>query len=100
LHDTNLHPGKFADWSYEVEGGGFLHQFVERQMADDFRRLGYDAISFHTELNRHDTDLPFRHGLTVLMKYRTLGIYTTPLRILRHHVAILMARAGWRSLWG
>ena len=69
LHDTNLHPHRFAAWSFEVEGGGFVHQWAERQMADDFRRLGYDAISFHTELNRHDADLRFRHGLTVLRKY-------------------------------
>jgi hypothetical protein len=50
----------------------------KRQMADDFRRLGYDAIFFHTELNRHDADLPYRRGVTVLRKYRILGIYSHP----------------------
>jgi len=98
LHDTNLHPRRFAPWSIPVDDG-FAHQWVERQMADDFRRLGYDAISFHTELTRHDASLPYRHGLTVLGKYRTLGT-SSPIRILRHHVAILLARAGWRSLRG
>jgi predicted O-methyltransferase YrrM len=82
LHDTNLHPGG------SVHPGGYVHQAVERNMADDFRRLGYDAISFHTELNRHDANLPFRHGLTILRKYQKLGV-RTPLRMLRHQLGIL-----------
>lgn len=96
LHDTNLHPAKFVYWSKEVEGG-WEHQRVERQMVDDLRRLGYDAVCFHTDMLCHGPELPFRHGLTIMRKYRRLGM-SGALEILRHHTAILAAKYGLRPL--
>ena len=76
LHDTNLHPRQFASWAYPVdaEEAGFVHQPVERRMVNDFRRMGYDAICLHTNMDRHDDRLPFRHGLTVMKKFVPLSI--------------------------
>ncbi len=92
LHDTNVHPKPFAPWAFRIKGGGYVHQPVERNMADDFRRLGYDAISFHTAPNQHDAALPFRHGLTILRKYQKLGV-RTPLKTLWHQLGILFLAA-------
>jgi predicted O-methyltransferase YrrM len=91
LHDTNVHPTP-SRRAFQIKGGGYVHQPVERNMADDFRRLGYDAISFHTKLNRHDASLPYRHGLTILRKYQKLAV-RTPLRTLRHRLGILFLAA-------
>lgn len=71
LHDTNLHPNKITPDSYLVDGG-WCHQPVERKLVNYFKDLGYDAINFHTNLN--ETTIPFRHGLTVLSKFRSLNV--------------------------
>ncbi|WP_160119938.1 O-methyltransferase [Rhodovarius lipocyclicus] len=76
LHDTNLHPHKFVPWSYETEGG-FVHQAVERRLVNELKSLGYDAFSLHPPMSRHQESLPYRHGLTVMQKYRALSV--TPL---------------------
>lgn len=73
LHDTNLHPTKIVNWSYELEDG-FCHQPVERQMVNQFKKMGYSAFLVHTEMNRHDENLPFRHGLTIMQKNKDLKI--------------------------
>jgi hypothetical protein len=76
LHDTNLHPRQFVPWAYPVdaEEAGFVHQPVERAMVNDFKRMGYDAICFHTRMDRHDEKLPFRHGITIMKKFVTLVV--------------------------
>lgn len=76
LHDTGLHPHKFSPQSYLVNGEelGFVHQPVERQMVNDFKRIGYDAICFHTQMKRHDDSFPFRHGITLMAKFKHLTI--------------------------
>jgi hypothetical protein len=72
LHDTNLHPNnENAPWSYQVEGG-WVHQPVERRMVNELRTLGYDAIALDTEPRAHGPDLPVRHGLTIMKRFRTL----------------------------
>jgi len=76
LHDTNLHPRQIVPWAYPVDGEecGFVHQPAERRMVNDFKRMGYDAICFHTRMDRHDEKLPFRHGLTIMKKFVPLAV--------------------------
>jgi hypothetical protein len=76
LHDTNLHPRQFVPWAYPVDSGdaGFVHQAPERQMVNDFKRMGYDAICFHTMMDCHNDKLPFRHGVTIMKKFVPLAI--------------------------
>ena len=72
LHDTNLHPYKFCQDSYFIESeGGWCHQPVERNLVTHFKHLGFDSISFHTKIN--ETSIPFRHGLTLMKKYKHLA---------------------------
>ncbi len=73
LHDTNLHPYQSAGWAYQVEGG-WVHQTVERRMVNDLRNLGWDAFPLDTTPDRHGPDLPYRHGLTVMRKFRMLVV--------------------------
>lgn len=68
LHDTNVHPQQFVPWAYQVDGGGWVHQKVERDMSNEFVRRGYSAFHLHTRLDRHDESFPFRHGVTILQK--------------------------------
>lgn len=71
FHDTNLHPTKKVSWAYQVEGG-WVHQVVERRMVNELRALGYDAISLDTSPESHGPDLPVRHGLAIMKRFRTL----------------------------
>jgi hypothetical protein len=73
IHDTNLHPVKFNAASYRIEGG-FVHQPTERKLVKHFKDLGYDAVCFHTEMDRHDDELPYRHGLTIMQKHKRLEV--------------------------
>lgn len=73
LHDTNLHPVKMADWVYPLDGGGFVHQPVERRMVNALKAEGYDAVMLHTPLDRHDATLPMRHGLTLMQRFAPLA---------------------------
>jgi hypothetical protein len=74
LHDTNTHPSKIVDWSYEVSENEFVHQWVERKMVNYFVDLGYHATCFHTKMDSHDENLPFRHGITILSKFKHLKV--------------------------
>lgn len=72
LHDTNLHPTQIFNGGYKVEGG-WVHQHVERQMVNVLvEKHGYHAFNLHTKPDRHDVSMPFRHGITILQKFRTL----------------------------
>lgn len=72
LHDTGLHPFKCCDWSYRIDEG-WVHQPVERLMVNELvAKYNYHAINLHTDLTRHSEDLPLRHGLTILSKFKTL----------------------------
>jgi hypothetical protein len=72
FHDTNLHPRKKVQWAYQVEGG-WVHQSAERRMVNELRTRGYDAISLDTTPESHGPDLPYRHGLAIMKKFRSLA---------------------------
>jgi hypothetical protein len=73
LHDTNLHPAKHVDWAYPVEGG-YVHQDVERRLVNTFSENGYHSFMLHTNNNKHDCSFPFRHGITLMQKWKYLTI--------------------------
>jgi hypothetical protein len=73
LHDTNIHPTQTVPWAYPVRDG-WVHQAVERRMANDFKRMGYDVLALGTSGASHDTDLPYRHGLTLVGRFRPFEI--------------------------
>ena len=72
LHDTHVHPTNMCGWGYQILGGGWVHQKVERDMVNEFVRLGYHAFSLHTPLDRHNDSMPFRHGVTLMQKFTPL----------------------------
>ena len=74
LHDTNLHYEEFLieGSGYTQISEGYMHQPVERQMVNTFSSLGYDAFYLHTTPDKHSREFPFRHGVTVMNKRRTL----------------------------
>lgn len=81
LHDTNLHPTQVVPWAYPVRGeeAGWVHQAVERDMVNEFvGRHGYHAFSLHTALTAHDASMPFRHGVTLLQRFRPLTTAPAP----------------------
>lgn len=73
LHDTNLHYPPYQVWGpYIQEEGGYAHQPVERKMVNEFKRLGYDIFMLHTTKDKHNPDFPFRHGISICQKFKTL----------------------------
>lgn len=79
LHDTGLHPQKYGEWCYgvrEADGTfGYVHQQVERRMVNLLHdRYGYEAFCVHVDPLRNDERLPFRHGLTLMRKFRALAV--------------------------
>ena len=80
LHDTNLHyksegfdPTKMGIKETYVEAeGGYVHQYVEREMVNIFKSLGYDCFCLHTDPSKHNKLLPFRHGITICKKFKPL----------------------------
>jgi hypothetical protein len=73
LHDTNTHPYKGCWWAFET-ADGWVHQVAERKMVNELRNGGYEALMLHTDAGRHDSSLPFRHGVTILSRNRYLLI--------------------------
>jgi hypothetical protein len=74
LHDTNLHPNKHCDWAYRI-GEGWVHQPVERMMVNELvTNYGYHVVNFHTQMEKHGDNLPFRHGVSILSKYKMLPL--------------------------
>ena len=71
LHDINLHPRRLVAGAYEI-ADGWVHQPVERRMVNDLRNMGYDAFALDTHRDAHGPDLPCRHGLAVMRKFRPL----------------------------
>jgi hypothetical protein len=41
---------------------------------NELRNGGYEALMLHTDPGRHDSSLPFRHGMTILSRNRYLLI--------------------------
>lgn len=73
LHDTNVHPYKAVDWAYPVPSG-WVHQAVERRMVNRLVELGYHAFSLHTPNESHGSEMPFRHGVTLMQRFVTLEV--------------------------
>ncbi len=73
LHDTNTHPYKVVDWAY-APSDGYVHQAAERRMVNDFVKMGYHSFSLHTRHSKLSSDLKYRHGLTVLSRFKPLAI--------------------------
>jgi predicted O-methyltransferase YrrM len=78
LHDTNLHPRKTAPWSYPLEQDGqvvgYVHQAVEREMVNQLRDRGWDALALHMRSDRADPRMPIRHGISLMQRFRRLAI--------------------------
>jgi predicted O-methyltransferase YrrM len=73
LHDTNLHYPPYGNGVYIEKENGYSHQPVERKMVNIFKKeLGYDVFSISTDITKHNSDFPFRHGITVCKKFRVL----------------------------
>ena len=73
LHDTNLHYAPYSRWGkYIKEENGYAHQPVERHMVNIFKSLGYDIFSISTDASKHNDEFPFRHGVTVCKKSKTM----------------------------
>ena len=72
LHDTNPHPHKTAQWSYQNKKGEWIHQKAEREMVNSLTKKGWQAICLHTQPERHGPHLPVRHGLTLMKKFEVL----------------------------
>lgn len=69
LHDTNTHPFKYVPEAYGLDGGGWVHQPVERVLANELQEsYGFGAVHVHTSPLDHDTEMPFRHGVTICSK--------------------------------
>lgn len=73
LHDTNCHPQQIVPWAYET-ADGWVHQTAERTMVNLLHTQGYDAICLDTRMDRHDPSLPYRHGLTLMRRFRPLAV--------------------------
>jgi hypothetical protein len=73
LHDTNLHPYKTVPHAYEIEGG-FVHQPDERKMVNAFAEEGWSPLCIHTKPSAHSEELPFRHGITIMQRFKPLTI--------------------------
>lgn len=75
LHDTNLHPQKITPDSYQVPGqDGWVHQSAERRMVNTLVQQGYHAFSLHTPLASHDASMPYRHGVTLMQRFKPLRV--------------------------
>jgi len=72
VHDTGLHPAKRSEHAYAISDG-YVHQRSEREMVNMLHQAGYDAIPFHIT-GATEPDLPFRHGVTLLRKFRPLDV--------------------------
>ena len=77
LHDTNLWPSQITPSSYEI-ADGWVHTPPERQMANDFKAMGYDVFSLGTERDSHGPHLPFRCGLTIATKFKMFELKDGP----------------------
>lgn len=72
LHDTNLHPYKVIPSAYKVDGG-WVHQPAERRMVNEFvSKHNYHPFCLHTSPEKHGPHMPYRHGITVLQKFKPL----------------------------
>lgn len=75
VHDTNLHPKRPEGNPYGiVTEKGWIHQPEERRFINWLVDQGWYAFHFHTKMERHTDNLPYRHGLSILSKKNKLDI--------------------------
>lgn len=75
LHDTNTHPSSIFASGYQISDGTRVHQPVERRMVNVFvEEMGYNAFSLHTNPDRHNEAMPFRHGVSILQRFKHLDV--------------------------
>ena len=73
LHDTGTYPRPTSGWDYEV-AGGWVHIWEERRMVHELHAAGYEAVSLHMPAGRSTNEMPLRHGLTLMQKFKPLPI--------------------------
>jgi predicted O-methyltransferase YrrM len=86
LHDTNYHytnSTPCANWGKKLrdKDGNVLaygHAMDEKKMANTFVELGYQAFSLHTTADKHNEQLPHRHGITILSKWKPIPVCSNP----------------------
>ena len=71
LHDTGTHYRKVVGWSYETPQG-YVHVKAERKMVNKFVEMGYSAFCGHASVECQKQANFFRHGITVLSKFKKL----------------------------
>jgi hypothetical protein len=77
LHDTNTFPNNreiLPPDAYAVNDGTFVHQPVERIMVNDFVDMGYSPFLLHTTPDKHSEAYPYRKGVAIMTKFKTLEV--------------------------
>ena len=77
LHDTNTFPYKhrlLPPNSYAVSDGTYVHQPVERRMVNEFVSMGYSPFLLHTAPGKHSETYPYRKGVAIMTKFKTLEV--------------------------
>lgn len=70
IHDTGLHP---CGIGIGIKcKNGYAHQPVERLFSNWLVSIGYSPFHAHTNIEKHNENMPFRHGLTILCKRKIL----------------------------
>lgn len=75
LHDTGTHPTSHRPYQRHISSdnrygnNGYIHVFPERFMCNEFMGMGYSLLHLHVNNSLiNNTDISFRHGLTILSK--------------------------------
>lgn len=74
LHDTNLWIKDYTNENKRKIEEGVVHQSVERKLVNYFYDIGYSPFCLHTRPEIHNEEFPFRHGVTVMSKFKKLSL--------------------------
>jgi hypothetical protein len=74
LHDTNLWIKDYTNENKRKIEEGVVHQSVERKLVNYFYDLGYSPFCLHTQPEIHNEEFPYRHGVTVMSKFKKLPV--------------------------
>jgi predicted O-methyltransferase YrrM len=70
IHDTNLSPIPLTKTSKKIDNGWVFGK--DRRLVNFFIKTGYKIFNIHTNMDRHNSQLPFRNGLTLCQKNNIL----------------------------
>jgi len=70
IHDTNLNAIPLTKTSKKIDNGWVFGK--DRALVNFFINAGYKTFNVHTNMDRHNSQLPFRNGLTLCQKYNIL----------------------------